>query len=65
MHVRVRQFVCPSVYLSTGPQQHTRCCRFAAVGPAGRSIAAWLVLSSSGVRRANAGSATLPAYELS
>jgi len=28
----VRPSVCPS----TGPQQQTRCCRFAAVGPAGR-----------------------------
>jgi len=41
------------------------CCRFAAVGPAGmryRSTAARPALSSSGVRRANAGSATLSAY---
>jgi len=42
-----------------------RCCRFAAVHPAGwmyRLIAARPALSSSGVRRANAGSATLSAY---
>jgi len=29
----VRPSVCPSI----DPQQQTRCCRFAAVGPAGRS----------------------------
>ena len=32
----VRPSVCPSVPPSVGPQQQTRCCRFAAVGPAGR-----------------------------
>jgi len=31
-----RPSVRPSVCPSTGPQQQTRCCRFAAVGPAGR-----------------------------
>jgi len=40
----VHPSVCPSFSLSQpGPQQETRCCRFAAVGPAGRryrSIAA-------------------------
>ena len=32
----VRLSVCPSVYPSMSPQQQTRCCRFAAVGPVGR-----------------------------
>ena len=35
----------PSVCLSMGPQQQTHCCRFAAMGLAGKryqSIAAWL-----------------------
>ena len=43
VHSFVRLSVCPSACPSTGPQQQTRCCRFAAVGPAGRryrSIAA-------------------------
>ena len=55
---------CPSVSLSVcpsmGPQQQTRCCRFAVVGRK-RLIAARPALCSS-VRRANAGSATLLAY---
>jgi len=45
--------VCPSVCPSMSPQQQTRCCRLAAVGPAGRryrSIAAWPALRSSGGR---------------
>jgi len=36
VHSFVRLSVCPSACPSTGPQQQTRCCRFAAVGPAGR-----------------------------
>ena len=30
--------VCPPVCSSTGPQQQTRCCRIAAVGPTGRRV---------------------------
>ena len=40
MHLSGVRSVCPSM----GPQQQTRCCRFAAAGPAGRIyrlIAAW------------------------
>jgi len=50
----------PSVRLSgPGPEQQTRCCRFAAVDPADRSLHG---TKQRGVRRANAGSATLSAY---
>jgi len=54
----VRPSVCPSAcpIYSIGPQQQSRCCRFAAVGPAGRRYL------SMQQRRPNAGSATLSAY---
>ena len=55
----VRQYVCPSVCPGMDPQQQPRCCRLAAVGPAGRkyrstAAAAW----RTAVRRSatNAGS---------
>jgi len=53
---------CPSVCPSKSPQQQTRCCRFAAVGPVNRRYrltAARPALSSNGVWQANAGSTTL------
>jgi len=53
----VRLSVCPS----TGPQQQTRCCRFVAVGLVGRKYRP-TAAAISGVRWANAGSATLSAY---
>ena len=52
----VRPYVCLSVCPSMGPQQQTRCCGFAAVGPAVRRC------RSLQQRRANAGSAALSAY---
>jgi len=48
--------VCPGMC----PQQQTRCCRFAAVGPADDCCTA----GARQQRRANAGSATLSAYVL-
>jgi len=48
----------PSVRPSKGPQQQTRCCRFAA----GARLAGDIDRCSSGVRRLNAGSGTLSAY---
>ena len=66
MRSRVYESVrCPSICPSMGAQQQARYCRFAAVGPTGGrywSIAARPALSSSSVRRANAGGATLSAY---
>jgi len=53
----VRLSVCPS----TGPQQQTRCCRIVAVGLVGRKYRS-TAAAISGVRWANAGSATLSAY---
>ena len=55
----VRLSVCPSVCPSMGPQQQTRCCRFAS-GSGGQKIS--IDCGSSGVRSSSAGSATLSAY---
>ena len=53
--------VCPFVWpSSTGWQQHTRCWRFAAVGPAGRKYRS-ITACGSVMRRTNAGIATLSA----
>jgi len=44
-----------------GPQQQTRCCGFAAVGPAGKSYRS-IAAGAQQHQRANAGTATMLAY---